>query len=777
MPVSTPALLLLALPVFCAAADYRQQAIDLGQQIDAARQHPLATAAIDGWLVRIDGLAANVRSERLRREAAAQEDELQLERLYRSPIWSDIGFALAAARYWRGWLLLDRYGTSANPADLEGARNRFQTTLALIVYPGLVRGSWFGLGHVALAAGDRERAMAWFQRVAAITAPCPRLENGRSPGAKAEACESTAPRSERQNDSLADLARQEIALLNALAAPAPNPPQATLTAAEADRLEAQATALLERHGRTLDGARRAAERLRQLEDAGAMNAARMDRLLNYGEAIIGQDVGPLGLLVSAEDALNHQQFITAAEKYRALFTALDASRQLGLAAYRLRFVNALLGSGLVAEAITQLEAALYPADADHALRRSLLNLAQAIEYAASGDKAQRKRLETASQAAADPGARFIRALLGQDAARAGDLWQSHAEDPWMARLPVFELTYREFKAAARDGLAQGLAALGIELRATLAPPDAEAPWALLASAEMAGFDAPNVTTHLQRLDRLAHQLEDQTGVYHESLFALRMAFLRREAPERLLGELRTLAAPLTDGQQDTLVREVLGCGPAHWCKPATERVAALLPPASQALLLTRLQQVQLALLEEDAYPAYQLANDLLKTYPESGDLVRAYAEAAARVGRTGDAEAAYGRVADSLPVGSAAWREARLQQLGLRLRAGADDAACQLKRLAYGDGKLLLEIERRLASTEIVCDDATAGRSANAGGSAVRDFVRAAGSGPRTGSGAVAACGAGPAHGVDPPNGASPRHGAGRQHGAGPARLAGATFG
>ncbi len=110
-------------------------------------------------------------------------------------------------------------------------------------------------------------------------------------------------------------------------------------------------------------------------------------------------------------------------------------------------------------------------------------------------------------------------------------------------------------------------------------------------------------------------------------------------------------------------------------------------------------------MEEDAYPAYQLANALLKAYPDSGDLVQAYAEAAARVGRTGDAEAAYGRVADSLPVGSEAWRDARLQQLGLRMRAGAGDAACRLKALAFGDVQLLREIDRRLASERIICDD------------------------------------------------------------------------
>ncbi len=694
------ALIAFALPMLCVAADHRRQAVELGQRIDVARQQPLDAKAIDGWLARVDELAASARAARLQREAAAREDESQLERLYRSPIWSDIGFAQAAARYWRSWLLLDRHGASRNPADLEGARNGFQTTLALIVYPGLVRGSWFGLGHVALAAGERERAKAWFERVAAVCA------NAHSSCcAEDGACNSRAQQSGKPDDPLSVQARQEIALLEALAAPLPSPPQGTLTAAAAERLEAEAIALLERHGRTLDGARRAAERLRQLEEAGAMNAARMERLLSHGGAIIGHDVGPLGLLVSAEDALNHQQFLTAVEKYRAFFAALDAGRQSKLAAYRMRFVDALMGSGLLAEAITQLEAAHYPDDADHELRRSLLHLAHAIQYAATGDRTQRRRLKAAGRAAADPGARFTQALLERETAHLRSLWRSHADDPWMARLPVFELTYREFKTAEPDRDARGLAEAGIELRAALAPPDAESPWAQLASADMAGFADPDVDAHLARLDRLARALADGADHYRDALFASRMAFLRREVPERLLGELKALAPPLTDGQRDALVREVQGCGPAPWCGPATERLAALLPPDSQALLLIRVQQVRLALLEADAYPAYQLANALLKAHPDSGDLVRAYAEAAARVGRTGDAEAAYGRVADSLPVGSDAWREARLAQLALRLGAGANGAACRLKPLAYGDIQLLGEIDRRLASKGVVCND------------------------------------------------------------------------
>ena len=727
------ALFLFALPMLCAAADYRQQAIELGKQIDVARQQPLVPDAIDDWLARVDALAASVRSERLRREAAAGESELALERLYRSPTWSDIGFAQAAARYWRGWLLLDRHRSSRNPADLAGARNRFQTTLALIVYPGLVRGSWFGLGHVALAAGERERARAWFARVAGPTERClaPKIE--RSPGAKVESCDNLAPQAEALNDPLSVSARQEIALLNALVTRSPSRSQAPLPTAEADRLEAEAIALLERHGRTLDGARRAAERLRRLEDGSAMNADRVVRLLPYGAQIIGQDVGPLGLLVSAEDALDHQQFVTAVAKYRAFFAALDADRQLALAAYRMRFADALMASGLMTEAITQLEAARYPADADHDLRRSLLCLASGALYAAAGGEAERKRLDAASRVAADPGARFTQALLGGETALARRLWHSRAGDPWMARLPVFELTYREFKRAQRDGDAQGLAKLGIELRTALAPPQAEAPWALLALAEMAGFTSPEVTAHLNRLDRLARTLADGAVSHRDRLFALRMAYLRRAAPDRLLAELETLASPLTDGQRDTptrdlaspltdsqrdtltrdvalpltdgqratLLREVLGCAPEPWCRPATERLADLLPPASQARLLIQLQQVRLALLEEDAYPAYQLASALLKVYPDSGDLVRAYAEAAARVGRTGDAEAAYGRVAESLPVGTEAWREVRLQQLGLRLQAGAGDAACRLQALAYGDVELLREIERRLGACAV----------------------------------------------------------------------------
>ena len=667
---------LVILPLHCAMADYRQQAIDLGREIDAARQQPMAPDDINAWLARVDALAASAEAERLQREAVAREDESQLERLYRSPIWSDIGFARAAARYWRGWLLLDRYQTSRNPADLEGARNGFQTILALIVYPDFVRGSWFGLGHVALAAGAHEQARTWFERVAALDEP------------------------------LSSAARQEIALLDALAAP-PTASKNTLTSAQAERIEAEATALLDRHGHTLGGARRAAERLRQLEDAGVMDAARMQRLLPYGGSIIGQDVGPLGLLVSAEDALKHEQFITSADKYRAFFATLDADRQPAFAAYRMRFVDALMRSGLVPEAIAQLEADRYPSDADHDLRRSLLHLARAIQYAATGANEERRSLAALSQQASDAGARYVRALFAGDTAKAHALWQSASKNPWIERLPVFELAWRELQRAGTDVQATDLATLGLELRAALLPAVRQAPWALLAEAEMQGFSDPEVATQLRRLDRLAKILEAEASDYQDSLFAVRVAFLRREAPSRLLTELEMLRPPLRDSQRDALVGEVLVCDPDPWCVPATERLAALLLPQSQALLLVRIQQVRLALRDDDAYPAFQMTSNLLEDYPDSGDLWLAHAEAAAQIGRAGDADAAYGRVADSLPVGSEAWRDARRQQLGLRLKEGVHDAACRLKALTLGDAQLRAEIEHELASRGIACHYAT----------------------------------------------------------------------
>ena len=651
-------------------ADLRNDAFDLGRKIDVSRQQGPTIDDLQAMMEQVRSLREQAQTERIRREKEVGEDEVLLERLYRSPTWSGIGFTLAAMRYWRSWLLLDQYRLNGVQTDLEAARRGFQTTLALIVYPGLVRGSWLGLGHAEIAAGRSEQARIWFERVAVT------------------------------DDLLGRQADEELKLLDALRARTKREAKTSITDVEADAIEREALALLERHGKSLDGASRAAERLLDLERSGRLTLERVLRLLHYRDEIIGHEIGPVGYLVSAENALAYEQFYTAVEKYRAFFNAIDRERQKQFSDFRLQFASALIASGLIEEAQQNLRPNLMAKVRDPQRLVNLRFLAAVHAFANSGERRSRQNLLDLSAAMSTPAARFTQSLLKARFEQARSLLMEHSSDVWLSQLPAFELVYREFHAAALSKK-QKLAPLGLSLYQQLPDTIAQSPWALVAQVTMEGLQDQPIDAYLSRLDLLRVKVPVS---YKDVLYATRIEFLYQHAPERLAEEITSLSPPLSDKQRDTLLHHVLICDLKSWCKDATVALTKLLPPGSQSALFALLQHIRFLTKEGDPMAAYRIASELIVDYPDSGDALRAFAQTAAAVGRTGDAEAAYARIAESLPIGSSEWRTARLKQLDLRIDAGASDAACELRRHAQGDADLLRSINQRLAAGDIACN-------------------------------------------------------------------------
>jgi hypothetical protein len=678
------ALLLVALlqPASLEAApatdDLRQSAVELGAEVD--RQRGGATLAeIDALLARIDALGGRASHERHARELLAGEDEAALERLYRSPTWSDIGFARAAARYWSSWLRLDRNRLNQQPDDLHAARHGFQATLPLIVYPGLVRGSWLGLGFVELAEQNYDAARAWFETVAL------------------------------GDDALASTAQKELALVEALQSSVVAPGSVVnMAPATADAMEAEALALLERHGKTADGAIAAAQRFRALEAAGYMSVNRTERLMVYRDEIIGHDIGPVGFLVSADNALEHQQNFTAVQKYRQFFAALDVPRRERFARYRLDFADALLRSGLVSEAAMQLDDKLIGHLANQQDVESLRHVAAAVRYAENGTDPARAELLAAQMAARDRGADFTRQLLSADPAAARRSWQlaRREKDPWIARLPLFELTYRELlRTPDQPALAGGFAKLGLELFDRLPRSTSREFWASIAQVEMLGFSQQDVDAFLHSLDKLSvkgHQAQIDRNL-SARLYGVRIRYLMRMDGARLVSELGDLSPPLDDSIVVVLMSHLLDCDEHAWCVPVTERLAELLADRPNQLLFVVLQHIRLLAASGDDIGAYQQAAALVARQPDSGDAWQAYAVAAREVGRSGDADHAYSRIVASVPVGSDPWRLTLLEQLKGRLASGATDAACALRIKAYRDRKTGQEADSLLTAAAVRC--------------------------------------------------------------------------
>jgi hypothetical protein len=650
----------IASPMAVWAAEFRAEAIALGVEIDRARVVGLAADGLEGWLAAVDSLQQRAQAVRAEAEADADEREAALEQLFRSTLWSDTGFAVAAGRYWRSWLLLDRDllgPRSATRQDLEGARHGFQTTLALIVYPGLVRGAWLGLGYVALAESELELARVWFERVA------------------------------REDDPLARTAVRELDLLAALDAPQSAPTTLSMTAAEADATEAQVLALLERHGRSLDGARAAAERLRRLEAAGQLTHARVLRLLAFRDEIIGHDIGPVGFLVSAEDALDHDQYYTAVQKYGAFYAALNDERTREFISYRPRYADALMLSGMPEAALTELSR-------DSVVAPALAQLAWAMVYAANGTDEARIALERSSGAASTPAAQFTAALLAgrPDQADAIRRRAVRDDDSWFARLPAFELVYRELAIHAPDPEAgSAYATLGLDLAKALPREVRRQSWVAIAEVEMAGYLEADVERYLAQLIGVESRVVDAAAddaaadAVRGALLSLRLRYLGGRDGERLIETLDATRSPLQDGVTAELLRLLLKCQTESWCLALAERSIELLADDPANALHARLRRI--ALLESNGQPeqAFYGARTLVDDYPNSGSAWEYYARAARQVGRSEDADRAFARIAASLPMGSLRWRETQLARLRIRVDAGAVDAACTLTQSLRSD--------------------------------------------------------------------------------------------
>lgn len=662
--------------------EFRNAAVTLGKDIDAARTTGMTEADLDLWAARILELRRRAVATREGLEAAAGEDEAALERLFRSPAWTGYGFTVAAARYWQSWLDLDRYRRSGNTAELEAARHGFQSTIVLIVYPGLVRGSWLGLGYVEDAAGNREAARSWFDRVAAGGGP------------------------------LADIAARELDLLAALEYPAVQPGPA-LETGEADSLEREALALLARHGETLDGARAAAERLRALEAAGEMTADRVRRLLQYRDQIIGHDIGPAAFLVSAEDALHHQQFYTAVQKYRSFFAALDTARAREFVDFRPRFADALIGSGLPESALSALDDPAVAMVSDQARVLSLRHLASALIYVSRGSETAREAYREAALAAPDAAAHFSREILAGAIANAGEVARSarRSSEPWMQRLPAFELAYREFRYAAGASARQALAVLGLDLLDWYDRETRAQPWLRVAAAELEGEVDEDVAGAVERLAELQGELAGADPSVTAALFGARVRLLRYRIPGQLPAFLQTLAPPLDDLSAAHLLDNLASCRSEPWCFPVTDRLIVLFAGDREKTLLLSLQRTRMLLDAGRDDEAYQSTLQLVGRHPLSGDAWQLHAQACARVGRRGDADHAWARIAAGAAVGSRAWRDAQLARFTLRLEADNLAAACQIRADTRSDASISATLDARLRELGKSCT----GSSANAG--------------------------------------------------------------
>ena len=344
----------------------------LGPLVDRARQIAAGPEALRALAKAAQALADAVKAERAARGARAGESEAALEALYRSSDWQRLGYAGAITDYWRGWSLLALGEALAAGAEREtalaAAQSAFASSARALALPEVASASLLGLGLARLERGDLTGARGALEALAAQQS-----QSGREP---------------------------EVATLRALAAAYARAGDPALAARTAARIPPEARTPEERGAlagleveqelAALEAERgdaaRAAQAIRELAalcgDA-ALNASQL--AARHRRSLAGHDVGAVGELFAADDALESGRFEEAREGYARLLAEPGRVAGLDVARARERYAVALHRSGRAREATEQLERALAEAGQEDLAR----DVAQ-LWYAVAEDLAARE---------------------------------------------------------------------------------------------------------------------------------------------------------------------------------------------------------------------------------------------------------------------------------------------------------------------------------------------------------------------------------------------------
>lgn len=654
-------------PAALAPEDFGTAADAFGKLVGRARELGVGEARFASLAATGERLRAASRAKVRDLEEATGEDEAALEALYRSDLWYEINHALSAFGYWRAWALLGV--AQARPAAermqlLHRAEAGFKATSVRILYPGLVQGSWLGLGYVELARGDLDAARERFERL--VQALADRPDNEVRKIAETEL-------------TLLAVRRGEAIAPGALGKEPLSPTRAAVVAEEA-------FALLERRRRENIGAMPAGERLRKLIADGYLSDALLARMLAYRDEIVGEDLGVISRLIDAEFAYAYEQYKTAVIKYREFREQGGERLPIDASPFHYHYVIALLRTGLPREARHELERLRRDRTPRPEVAAALPKLewlvAEAV-YDQHPTEANREYFERSAAA-------FVAAAPSDRDAAAAHLGLARAgQDP--------KAVARHLRVARADPvLRAGVALIALQRaisdfnRATArgdAAEQAQVARAILASLE----DLPKSQRREPWQRALALQMRAVLGEDPVQILAAIDAMLAESAtdtrvrPVLLWARLRVLAAIRDNAGLIAMAEQIAARGSdaegerqfyQFLLELERKKQFALVAPLAEyfapALTGQGSDQRQLGLLRirtaaalGDAAGAFAIARDLVQTFPNSGDAWRAYAEVAERAGRKFEADRAWARIAAATPMGSPPWRDAMLHRLTL----------------------------------------------------------------------------------------------------------------
>ena len=691
-------------PEALAPSDYLNAANVLGKLVSRARELGTGARVFEHLIKTAELLQDRCRDKVRALENATGEDESALESLYRSDVWYDINHAQSAFGYWRAWAMLGL--AEARPEDREQIKwlNRaelgFKAASVRILYPGIVQGSWLGLGYIAEAHGDLPGAEQRFRRL--VEALADRPDNSVRKLAEAEL-------------TLIAVRRGQVRSATAISREPLSPTLAAVTAEEA-------FALLERRRHEHIGAMEAGLRLRKLIADGYLTDALLARILSYRDEIVGEDLGVLSRLIDAEFAYAYQQYKTTVIKYREFREQGGEQLPIDVTPFEYHYIVALVSTDLPREADAEVQRLkrqphLNPSVAA-VLPKLSWSVAEAV-YAQHPTEANRKHLEQTANTfvAVAPGdadaasAHLGLARLSTDPTEVARHLRAAGTDPELRGDIALTELHRDIslfnRAVARGDTAQEEAVANQILTALDALPRdrRREPWFRALSLQMRtvlGRDLPKV---LGELDALLAEAANDTRARPVLLWSKLRALAATGDRAGLQGMADALAAKGDDTEGERQFYQFLL---ELERSKSFELLAVLAEHFYPALAGQGQDQRQLSLLRIRALmalgrtdDAFELARAMTREFPDSGDGWESYAEIAERSGRTVEADQAWSRIAAATPAGSPRWRDAMVHRLALH----QDDAElCALvDKLATYRHLLTAGQAKSMAQRQLVC--------------------------------------------------------------------------
>jgi hypothetical protein len=604
-------------------------------------------------------------------ELATNEDERELETLYRSEQWYHVNRALASLRYWQAWLDLSLAQHPLDEAErvteLSRAERGFQAASLRILYPGLVYGSWLGLAYVAQLQED-EAMMK--QRLTRLK----------------QALESDP------DNPLHEIIDTELGLLaldsNETAHIAIVEDE-LLTPATARFAEKRAFILLALRRDENTGGFEAARHLHQLIDQGYLDDRLFARILSYQDEIVGYDIGNVGYLVEAEFAYAYQQYETTVLKFQQ-FLATDAvNLPVNLSPFSYHYAVALYQIGLHRDSMQIIQNLREVNPLPSELLAPLTKLHFIVAEALYQDEPSTERaslMQSAAEgyiasAASDPDVASahlaLARVVGDSAQRARHLElaaaDSRLEDN--VRAVELEVAVSHFqKTLTRDGpgAAKTSAATALALLESL-PGDQRDTLAMqVLAAQLASVLVEDAEEMLLEIDTLsANPALDPTQ--KRVLVWSRLRLIDRVQGQDALRDYVRKSAGGGDTAFDyelfVLLREFQSRGRSAELASLCE---VWLPGlATTPQLQRQVWMLYIAALRSSGQDqiALQAIHNMLEVFPKSGDAWGQLAEQAEVMGDTFAAERAWAHIATAEPDGSPRWLEASLHRLQL-LAAG-----------------------------------------------------------------------------------------------------------